>query len=234
MLAELYFNWVYLQHIAWYKVLLAVPHFNPETNTRVPLCPAICILQKKRTVLPAKRSYRIHHPYSWRKPNLCETRKTSSQHREGRRENKFTIPWPGRDWISAGYPVTRDGRIHRKLGRPIHVYTPNHNRNLSQLTIFGSKNIHINWGCWQSYITLSVLTFVVMKAKVNYFIVQHQSASRSICPARRQPGRVSKFLPFLWVNSCGEYIELSRYLPASWINRFTLITKIKLLCLLGY
>ena len=54
VLVELYFNWIYLQHITWYKVLLTVPHFKPETNTRVPLCPAICILQKKRTLLPRK------------------------------------------------------------------------------------------------------------------------------------------------------------------------------------
>ena len=43
----MYFNWVYLQHITWYEVLLAVPHFKLETNTRAPLCPALCVLQKE-------------------------------------------------------------------------------------------------------------------------------------------------------------------------------------------
>ena len=64
--------------------------------------------------------------------------------------SKFTIPWPGRDWISADSPVTRDARIHCKLGRPAHAYTHNHDRScaLSQLTIFGSKNIHILWWMW--------------------------------------------------------------------------------------
>ena len=42
--------------------------------------------------------------------------------------NKFTIPWPGRDWISADSPVTRDWRILCKLCRPAHAYAPNHDR----------------------------------------------------------------------------------------------------------
>ena len=126
VLAELYFNWVYIQHITWYKVLLAVPHFNPETNTRVPLCPAICILQKKRTEIPSKAAYWIHHPYSGQNPNICEIRMTSSQHRAGGRENKFTILLPGRNWISAGSLVTRNARIYCKLGRPAPAYAPYH------------------------------------------------------------------------------------------------------------
>ena len=49
-----------------------------------------------------------------------------------------------------------------------------------------------------------------------------------------QPGSVSKFPPFLWVKLrvgwVGRgYTEISRYFPASWINRVTLVTKIKLL-----
>ena len=54
-----------------------------------------------------------------------------------------------------------------------------------------------------------------------------------------QPGSVSKFPPFLWVKLwvgwVGRgYIEISRYFPALWINRFTLVTKIKLWYSLGY
>ena len=54
-----------------------------------------------------------------------------------------------------------------------------------------------------------------------------------------QPGSVSKFPPFLWVNLwvgwVGRgYIEISRYFPALWINWVTLVTKIKLWYSLGY
>ena len=54
-----------------------------------------------------------------------------------------------------------------------------------------------------------------------------------------QPGSVSKFPPFLWVKLWVEwvgrgYIEIRRYFPALWINRVTLITKIKLWYSLGY
>ena len=54
-----------------------------------------------------------------------------------------------------------------------------------------------------------------------------------------QPGSVSKFPPFLcvklWVGWVGRgYIEISRYFPALWINRVTLVTKIKLWYSLGY
>ena len=54
-----------------------------------------------------------------------------------------------------------------------------------------------------------------------------------------QPGSVSKFPPFLWVNlwvgRVGRgYIEISRYFPASWINRVTLVTKITILYSLGF
>ena len=54
-----------------------------------------------------------------------------------------------------------------------------------------------------------------------------------------QPGSVSKFPPFLcvklWVGWVGRgYIEISRYFPALWIIRVTLVTKIKLWCSLGY
>ena len=54
-----------------------------------------------------------------------------------------------------------------------------------------------------------------------------------------QPGSVSKFPPFLcvklWVGWVGRgYIEISRYFPALWINRDTLVTKIKLWYSLGY
>ena len=53
-----------------------------------------------------------------------------------------------------------------------------------------------------------------------------------------QPGSVSKFPPFLWVKLwvgwVGRgYIEISRYFPALWINRVTLVTKIKLWYSLG-
>ena len=54
-----------------------------------------------------------------------------------------------------------------------------------------------------------------------------------------QSGSVSKFPPFvcvkLWVGWVGRgYIEISRYFPALWINRVTLVTKIKLWYSLGY
>ena len=54
-----------------------------------------------------------------------------------------------------------------------------------------------------------------------------------------QPGSVSKFPPFLWVKLwvgwVGRgYIEISRYFPALWINRVTLVTKIKRWYSLGY
>ena len=54
-----------------------------------------------------------------------------------------------------------------------------------------------------------------------------------------QPGSVSKFPQFLcvklWVGWVGRgYIEISRYFPALWINRVTLVTKIKLWYSLGY
>ena len=54
-----------------------------------------------------------------------------------------------------------------------------------------------------------------------------------------QPGSVSKFPPFLWVKLwvgwVGRgYIEISRYFPILWINRVTLVTKIKLWYSLGY
>ena len=54
-----------------------------------------------------------------------------------------------------------------------------------------------------------------------------------------QPGSVSKFPPFLcvklWVGWVGRgYTELSSYFPALWINRVTLVTKIKLWYSLGY
>ena len=50
---------------------------------------------------------------------------------------------------------------------------------------------------------------------------------------------VSKFPPFLWVKLwvgwVGRgYIEISRYFPVLWINRVTLVTKIKLWYSLGY
>ena len=53
-----------------------------------------------------------------------------------------------------------------------------------------------------------------------------------------QSGSVSKFPPFLcvklWVGWVGRgYIELSRYFPALWINRVTLVTKIKTLVFIG-
>ena len=54
-----------------------------------------------------------------------------------------------------------------------------------------------------------------------------------------QSGSVSKFPQFLcvklWVGWVGRgYIEISRYFPALWINRVTLVTKIKLWYSLGY
>ena len=54
-----------------------------------------------------------------------------------------------------------------------------------------------------------------------------------------QPGSVSKFPPFLWVKLWvgwveRGYIEISRYFPALWINRVTLVTQIKLWYSLGY
>ena len=54
-----------------------------------------------------------------------------------------------------------------------------------------------------------------------------------------QPGSVSKFPPFLWVKLwvgwVGRgYTEISRYFSALWINRVTLVTKIKLWYSLGY
>ena len=54
-----------------------------------------------------------------------------------------------------------------------------------------------------------------------------------------QPGNVSKFSPFLWVKLwvgwVGRgYIEINRYFPALWINRVTLVTKIKHWYSLGY
>ena len=54
-----------------------------------------------------------------------------------------------------------------------------------------------------------------------------------------QSGSVSKFPPFLcvklWVGWVGRgYIEISRYFPALWINRVTLVTKKKLWYSLGY
>ena len=54
-----------------------------------------------------------------------------------------------------------------------------------------------------------------------------------------QPGSVSKFPRFvwvkLWVGWVGRgYIEISRYFPALWINRVTLVTKTKLWYSLGY
>ena len=54
-----------------------------------------------------------------------------------------------------------------------------------------------------------------------------------------QSESVSKFPPFwcvkLWVGWVGRgYIEISRYFPALWINRVTLVTKIKLWYSLGY
>ena len=54
-----------------------------------------------------------------------------------------------------------------------------------------------------------------------------------------QSGSVSKFPPFLcvklWVGWVGRgYIEISRYFPTLWINRVTLVTKIKLWYSLGY
>ena len=54
-----------------------------------------------------------------------------------------------------------------------------------------------------------------------------------------QPGGVPKFPPFLWVKLwvgwVGRgYIEISSYFPASWINRVTLVAKIKPLYSLGY
>ena len=56
--AELYFNWVCLQQITWHKILIVVPHFKPETNTKVPFCPAICIHKKQRgPYSPTKRPY---------------------------------------------------------------------------------------------------------------------------------------------------------------------------------
>ena len=59
------------------------------------------------------------------------------------------------------------------------------------------------------------------------------------CNIFGQPGRVSKFPPFLWVKLwvgwVGRgYIEISRYFPALWISRVTLVTKIKLWYSLGY
>ena len=54
-----------------------------------------------------------------------------------------------------------------------------------------------------------------------------------------QTGNVSKLPPFLWVKLLVGWVgrrcvEISRYFPASWINRVTLVTKIKLLYSLGY
>ena len=59
------------------------------------------------------------------------------------------------------------------------------------------------------------------------------------CNSFGQPGSVYKFPPFLWVKLwvgwVGRgYIEISRYFPALWINRVTLVTKIKLWYSLGY
>ena len=53
-----------------------------------------------------------------------------------------------------------------------------------------------------------------------------------------QPGSVSKFPPFLcvklWVGWVGRGYREIRYFPALWINRVTLVTKIKLWYSLGY
>ena len=59
------------------------------------------------------------------------------------------------------------------------------------------------------------------------------------CDFFGQPGNVSKFSPFLWVKLwvgwVGRgYIEINRYFPALWINRVTLVTKIKHWYSLGY
>ena len=59
------------------------------------------------------------------------------------------------------------------------------------------------------------------------------------CNFLGQPGSVSKFPTFLWVKLwvgwVGRgYIEISRYFPTLWINRVTLVTKIKLWYSLGY
>ena len=89
---------------------------------------------------------------------------------------------------------------------------------------------YINWGCWQSYITLSVLMFLWYRQKL--FVSLY--GTRVPWVNKGQPGSVSKFPPFLWVNLCGGYKEISRYFRASWINRVTLVTKIKLLYSLGY
>ena len=70
----------------------------------------------------------------------------------------------------------------------------------------------------------------------------HESMIIDLRTAPGQPGSVSKFPPFLWVELwvgwvgwVGRgYIEISRYFPALWINRVTLVTKIKLWYSLGY
>ena len=91
---------------------------------------------------------------------------------------------------------------------------------------------YINWSCWQSYITLSVLMFLWYRQK--FFISLYGTRVPWVNMGRGQPGSVSKFPPFLWVKLwvgwVGRgYTEITRYFPAPWINWVTLVTKIKLL-----
>ena len=85
---------------------------------------------------------------------------------------------------------------------------------------------YINWSCWQSYITLSVLMFLWYRQK--FFISLYGTRVPWVNMGRGQPGSVSKFPPFLWVKLwVGRgYTEITRYFPASWINWVTLVTKI--------
>ena len=121
VLAELYFYWVYLQHITWYKVLLAVPHFKPETKPGY-LCALPSVSSKRRgSYSPAKWPYRIHHPYYWRNPNLWNSEDLiSTQDGWAEEQVHHFVAWQGLNFW--GSSVTRDVRIHCKLGWPAHAY----------------------------------------------------------------------------------------------------------------
>ena len=76
---------------------------------------------------------------------------------------------------------------------------------------------YINWSCWQSYITLSVLMFLWYRQK--FFISLYGTRVPWVNMGRGQPGSVSKFPPFLWVKLWvgwvdRGYTEITRYFPS--------------------
>ena len=56
---------------------------------------------------------------------------------------------------------------------------------------------YINWSCWQSYITFSVLMFLWYRQK--FFISLYGTRVPWVNMGWGQPGSVSKVPPFLWV-----------------------------------